>query len=104
MLDAEPLVFGPFVLAGHSLKTPSGPRKLRHAESKLLAHLAKRRPGAVGMAELAKVVLGRDDEGGRRSVYSHITNLRLSLGPYAALVETEHKLGCRLALEVFAAA
>lgn len=103
VLDAEPLVFGPFALRGHSLTTPLGPRRLRHAESKLLAHLARRRPSAVGMDELARVVLGRDDDGGRRSVYSHVTNLRLSLGPYAALVETERKIGYRLALEVFAA-
>jgi DNA-binding response OmpR family regulator len=102
-ISAARLVFGPFALDGRSLQTPSGARKLRHAESKLLAHLALRRPGAVGLDELARVVLGRDDDGGRRSVYSHVTNLRLSLGPYAALVETEHKYGYRLALERFAA-
>jgi DNA-binding response OmpR family regulator len=103
VVDAEPLVFGPFALSGNSLATPSGPRRLRHAESTLLAHLARRRPGVVCMTELAKVVLGRDDDGGRRSVYAHVTNLRLSLGPYAALIETEHKSGYRLALEFFAA-
>lgn len=101
--NAAPIMFGPFALSGNSLATPSGMRKLRNAESKLLAHLARRRPDPVGMHELAKVVLGRADDGGRRSVYSHVTNLRLSLGPYAALVETEHKYGYRLALEPFAA-
>lgn len=102
-LEAEPLVFGPFVLRGHSLTTPEGPLRLRRAESRLLAQLARRRPGAVCMAELAKVVLGRDDDGSRRSLHSHVMNLRVRLGPYAALVETEHKFGYRLALEVFPA-
>lgn len=101
---SPPVAFGPFSLLGHCLSTPSGPRKLRHAESKLLRVLADHRPGAVGMAELARIVLGRDDEGSRRSVYSHVTNLRLSLGPYAGLVETDRKRGYRLALEPFNAA
>jgi DNA-binding response OmpR family regulator len=100
----QPLTFGPFILEGHALVTPSGRRHLRHLESEILAHLARRNPQVVAVSELAKVVLGRADGGVLRSVYSHVTNLRLNLGPYAALVATERGEGYRLAVSVFDAA
>jgi DNA-binding response OmpR family regulator len=97
-------VFGPFVLDGHSLATPSGHRRLRPLESAILAHLAARSPAVVAVGELAKLVLGRADDGVLRSVYSQITNLRLNLGPYAALVTTERGRGYRLSVSFFEAA
>jgi DNA-binding response OmpR family regulator len=99
----EALVFDPFTLTAGRLRTPSGTYRLRSAEARLLAHLVRRRPNSVNLEELAHAVLGRDDDGCRRCIYSHVANLRVRLGRYAALIETEHKHGYRLILDAFEA-
>ncbi len=92
-MNALPIEFPPLVLSGKILVTPTGTYSFRRMEARLLARLMSLRGESASPQDLALAVLNRNDDGAVGSIYSHIANIRLRLGPCAPMLQTVAQQG-----------